>query len=80
MLRWGHKYVVGRDFFDTIGIPVRLGRSFRNEDEADNSMAAIVSEKLAQDCWKGQDPLGRVIEIGSDDIARFDMVVALRQE
>ena len=72
-IRWGHKFAVGRDFFDTIAIPILLGRRFRKEDETNDSMAAIVSEKLARDCWKGQDPLGRRIEIGSDEVPRFDL-------
>jgi macrolide transport system ATP-binding/permease protein len=72
VLHWGRRFVVGKDFFDTIGIPILRGRGFRKEDEADGSQAAIISEKLAQDCWNGQEALGRRIEIGSDELPRFD--------
>jgi predicted permease len=65
------RFFVGRDFFDTIGIPVVLGRGFRKDDEVNGAHAAIVSQKLAQDCWKGQDPLGRRIEIGEEDLPAF---------
>ncbi|HXB67489.1 MAG TPA: ADOP family duplicated permease [Candidatus Acidoferrales bacterium] len=65
------RFFVGRDFFDTIGIPVVLGRGFRKDDEVNGAHAVMVSEKLAQDCWKGQDPLGRRIEIGEEDLPRF---------
>ena len=68
---WGQRYVVGRDFFETLGIPILTGRVFRKEDEANGSTAVIVSEKMARDCWSGQDPLGQRIEIGSDDIPSF---------
>ena len=33
--------------------------------------AAIVSEKLAQECWKGEDPLGRRIEMGYEEVPTF---------
>jgi len=67
----GQRYVVGKDFFDTLGIPILAGRGFRQEDETNGSAAAIVSEKMARECWKGQDPLGKRIEIGSDDVPTF---------
>ena len=65
------QFVVGKEYFDTLGVPILRGRGFRKEDEADDAMAAVVSERLARDCWKGQDPLGRRIEIGSAGIARI---------
>lgn len=62
---------VGRDFFNTFGIPVLRGRGFRQQDEADGSMTAIVSERLARDCWKDQDPIGRRLEIGNEEAPRL---------
>lgn len=67
----GTKHSVGRDFLNTMGIPILRGRGFRKEDEANGSMAVIVSEKLAQLCWKGEDPLGRRMELGAEGIATF---------
>jgi hypothetical protein len=63
--------VVGRDYFNTIGIPILSGRDFRKEDEADDATAAIVSEKLVDDCWPGQDPLGRRLEVGGEGVPGF---------
>jgi hypothetical protein len=59
--------VIGRDYFATLGIPILSGRAFRKDDEADGATAIIVSEKLWRECWDREDPLGRRIEIGSDD-------------
>jgi len=72
-IHWARKYVVGSDYFDTIGIPILRGRGFRKQDEADSPMAVIVSEKLVRDCWKGRDPLGRRIEIGNEDVPSFEL-------
>ncbi|MBI1786269.1 MAG: ABC transporter permease [Acidobacteria bacterium] len=58
------KFVVGKDYFDTVGIPILLGRGLRREDEAGEAAPVIVSERLMRDFWKGENPLGRRIEIG----------------
>ena len=71
VLHSARKYVVGADFFDTIGIPILRGRGFRKQDETNDSTAVIVSEKLVRDCWPGEDPLGRLIEVGNEDVPGF---------
>lgn len=55
------KYVVGKGYFETAGIPILEGREFRKEDEAEASTAVIVSEALINEYWKGEDSLGRRI-------------------
>jgi len=70
-LHGAREFPVGKDFLDTLGVPVVLGRGFRTEDERDGATAVIVSERLVQDCWKGGDPLGRRIEMGSEDLPAF---------
>ncbi|PYT27741.1 MAG: hypothetical protein DMG57_17260 [Acidobacteria bacterium] len=62
------KRVVGKDYFDTAGIPIMRGRGFRKEDEANGAPAVIVSSELVREFWKGEDPVGRRIEIGSDEV------------
>jgi predicted permease len=70
-VRSARRYAVAQEFFATMGIPIIRGRGFRKTDEADDSLAAIVSEKLAREGWPGQDPVGRRIEIGADDLPEF---------
>jgi len=55
------KYTVGKDYFDTTGIPIMQGRGFRAGDDNNNSTAVIVSEELVREYWAGQNPLGRRI-------------------
>jgi predicted permease len=69
------KYVVGKDYFETIGVPVLLGRGFRREDEANDAPAVIVSERLARDLWQTASPLGRWIEVAG---RRFEVVGVTR--
>jgi predicted permease len=58
------RYVVGRDYFETTGIPILRGRAFRRED----SHAVIVTKELVGELWKGADPVGRRIEIAAGDV------------
>ena len=57
------KYTVGKDYFDTTGIPIMQGRGFRAGDDNNNSTAVIVSQELVREFWDGQNPLGRRIQI-----------------
>lgn len=57
------KYTVGKEYFNTTGIPIMQGRGFRSEDENNSSSAVIVSEELVREYWDGQNPLGRRIQI-----------------
>jgi predicted permease len=59
------KHVVGRDYFDTTGIPILRGRGFRREDEGNAAASIIVSEALAREFWNGEDAPGRQLEIES---------------
>jgi predicted permease len=62
---------VGKEYFDTIGMPILQGRGFRNGDETADSIAAIVNERVVRDCWNGANPLGRRLEIGSEGMPGF---------
>ncbi len=61
------KHIVGEGYFETTAIPILLGRGFRKDDETNDAAAVIVSEELVRQSWKGEDPLGRRIEIGRAD-------------
>jgi MacB-like periplasmic core domain len=52
---------IGPGFFRTMGIPLRYGRDF---DNTDREQSVIVSEKVVQRFWPGQDPIGKRIKIG----------------
>jgi predicted permease len=53
---------MSQDYFRTMGIPLRAGRTFNDNDRKRDIV--IVSERLAQTLWPGQDPLGRQIMDG----------------
>jgi predicted permease len=51
-------------FFSTLGIPVVLGREFREGDSASSPKVAIINEKLAQKFYPGRNPVGMHLAIG----------------
>jgi putative ABC transport system permease protein len=51
---------VSPEYFQTMGIPVILGRPFTALDTAQNPRIAIVSEALARELWPGVNPLGKM--------------------
>jgi hypothetical protein len=57
--------LVSRDYFATLGLPLRRGRVFDSSDRAADSIASIVvNESLARIFYPGVDPIGRVMPGG----------------
>ncbi len=54
------------DYFRTLGIPIRKGRAFSQDDRENSAHVAIVDELLARAVWPGQDPIGKQIGVGPD--------------
>ncbi len=55
---------ISADYFVTMGIPLRAGRTFSDNDRG--RQVSIISERLAVDLWPGQDPVGRRFTRGND--------------
>jgi hypothetical protein len=56
---------VGSRYFDVIGVPIR-GRAFTNEDGGPGRQIAIVNQRLVDQHFKGEDPIGRTIRLSQD--------------
>lgn len=51
--------IVSPNYFRAMGIPVLRGRAFTDADNENSQPVAIISERVANTYWPGQDPLGR---------------------
>jgi putative ABC transport system permease protein len=49
--------VVSRQYFDTLGVPLRRGRLFRDTDTRDSAPVVVISNRMAR-YWNARDPLG----------------------
>lgn len=56
------------DAFQALGIPLLRGRLFTPADQADSQLVVIVNDKLAQQYWPGQDPLGKRLRFGTPQL------------
>jgi len=63
-LPFANYVVIGPDYFRTMEIPLRRGRSFNDHDTQSAEKVVIVNEELARSHWRGQDPLGKQLRIG----------------
>jgi predicted permease len=54
-------------FFDTLGIPLKAGRDFNQQDDANAQPVTIISESLAERLWPGQNPIGRRVNLARSD-------------
>ena len=52
------------DYFRTLGIALRQGRSFATEDKSNSQSVAIINETLARRFFPNEDPVGKTIWMG----------------
>jgi putative ABC transport system permease protein len=55
---------VSPDFFSTLRIPIVSGRTFADAEAIPTPTSVIVSERVVQRFWPGQDPIGKRIKFG----------------
>lgn len=60
-------YVIGKPF-EALGIRLERGRLFTEDDRAGKQLVLIVNQKLAQHYWPGQDPIGKRLRIGTQQM------------
>ena len=54
--------MVSRDYFTTLGVPVRFGRDFDASDCTGSERVTIVNEALAAKFFPGENPIGHVLQ------------------
>ena len=62
-----HYNYVGPRFFETLGIPVLLGRGPEKRDAARSPRVAFVNESVAETAFPGRSPLGELIFLTEDE-------------
>jgi putative ABC transport system permease protein len=68
---------VDADFFATLGIVVRRGRGIEPVDTSGSPRVAVISQRHADRCWPGEDPLGRRLKGGRASGAEWITVVGV---
>jgi len=70
-----YRNVVGPGFFETLGIPLVLGRAIETRDGMTAPKVAVVNEKLVKAYFHGDNPIGHTLRFGSEKRPRdFEIV------
>jgi len=54
------------NYFQTLGVPMLLGRAFQAQ-AGEPERSVILSESAARRLWPGQDPAGHILRLGTDE-------------
>jgi predicted permease len=54
---------VSAEYFSTLGVALRQGRTFSAVEAEQESAVVVISEATGRTLWPGQDPLGQVLDI-----------------
>ena len=61
---------VGPGALEALGVRLIRGRLFTPADNAGAAAVAVISERMAQELWPGEDALGKCFQAGQDDRCR----------
>jgi predicted permease len=67
-------WVVGLDYFATIGIPLVRGRDFAPQDDQSHPGVVIINETMARRFWPNEDALGKRLRLGRPDGLRLEVI------
>src|ERR1035437_2808075 len=70
-----HMQFISPRFFDTMGIPVLLGRDFTIQDDKGTPKVAIVNEKFARRYFGGANAIGRHVGNGGNPGTKTDIEI-----
>lgn len=59
---WAGTVIVGDDFFDASGVPIKRGRGFARSDRS-GAPVSVINEAMADLLWPGADPIGKRFRI-----------------
>ena len=68
------KYIVGSDYFRTMGIRILRGRGLLKDDGEGSARSIVVSETLAQTVWRNDDPVGRRLSLVNRNELTFGLM------
>lgn len=70
-----HMQFVTTGYFETLRVPVLLGRDFTPRDVKGAAKVGIVNEKFAKKYFEGRSPIGRHVGMGADPGTRTDIEI-----
>jgi macrolide transport system ATP-binding/permease protein len=66
--------IVGDGFFNTMGVPILMGRGFNPSDAAGAPRVAVVNQVLARHYWPNQNAIGKRLRLNDDKSLEIEIV------
>jgi len=74
------RHIVGNRYFETLGIPILMGRALGEQDTRTSKSALVVNETLVKQYFGGQNPVGRQLVLGPRKSPKICEVVGVAQD
>jgi putative ABC transport system permease protein len=71
------RYSVTPEYFRVMGIPLRRGRLFNDGDTPTSPAVLLISETAARTLFRGHDPIGRRVRVGSRNALPLRTIVGV---
>jgi predicted permease len=62
--------IVTTNYFETLQIPLLMGRHFNAHDKRDSPRVIVINDILAQRLWPGEEPVGKRFRVGFEEQPR----------
>jgi predicted permease len=72
-------YIVTPGYLKAMGMILRNGRDFTWDDRADTQKVVIISETTARKFWPGENPIGRIVNVGSSEKQIIGVIADVRE-
>jgi predicted permease len=72
-------YVVSPGYLKSIGMRLLKGRDIRWEDNDKTQAVVVINETIARHLWPGEDPVGRIAEVGGADAQVIGVVADVHE-
>ncbi len=70
-----NQVIVSSDYFRTLGIPLRAGRTFTEADDGKHLIVVMINEAAQRQFWPHEDPIGK--RVSGDDGATWATIVGV---
>lgn len=65
------------NYFETMGIPIRKGRNFNQDDTATAPPVAVINETMARRLFPNEDPVGQHVRMGPNPSGTWTTIVGV---
>jgi predicted permease len=72
-------YIVSPGYLHALGMRLLEGRDIAWSDGPQDQKVVVIDQEIARNVWPGQDPVGRFLQMGKDDVRVIGIVANVRE-